>query len=170
MLLGAALVGVTGCSGPGGATPSAGTSTAGSTAGVASGSVAGLEADVLAQARTPYVGDNSAVMALRGDLGPTALGTSTFEIASEKEPYGLTLAYSRWAKDAPTGPALDAAMRRRAALLIGLVGNLDHVTWSGPGGVTGRLDRAEANRMAGGDIAAACADAGSIRALLTRLG
>ena len=87
----------------------------------------------LYQARTPYVGDASAL----GEIGalcvsPQIDGGWTMELSTSQRPYRWTLCFSQG------GAALDERMRYVCApLMLALVENLDEVGWTYPGASPG---------------------------------
>lgn len=133
---------------------------------VAQASVTGLDPAALVDARTPYVGDASAVLETMQATGMT-MGEYTISIQSAAEPYGLTVTLQSWPEDVDR----DEAVTRRAALLIGLIENLGYVEWVGPGErAHRRLDVAGADELAGRDVKASTADESAVRDLLDALG
>ena len=103
--------------------------------------VASLWAD-----RTAYVGDNSKVIALIGDSGLDAIGPRTISLQTGSAPYGLTLRYPEPVK---SGGPVD--LTPQATLLLGTVGNLDHVTVEANGS-TFTLTAADASTALGHDV------------------
>ncbi|WP_323101100.1 DUF4825 domain-containing protein [Intrasporangium sp. YIM S08009] len=103
--------------------------------------VASLWAD-----RTAHVGDNIRVIALVGDSGLDDLGPRTISLQTGSEPYGLTVRYPAPVK---SGGPFDATPQ--ATLLLGTVGNLDHVTVVANGS-TFTLTAADASRALGHDV------------------
>ncbi|MDO5626852.1 MAG: DUF4825 domain-containing protein [Mobilicoccus sp.] len=129
-------------------------------------SVADLDPASLVDARTPYIGDNSAVLAALGAVG-LPVGDFTMEIHSDAEPYGLGLALSEWPEDVDR----DEAMTRRSALLLGLIGNAEYIEWSGPGSEPAhRVDVADADAATGRDVKDALQDEAGAREVLDALG
>jgi len=103
--------------------------------------VASLWAD-----RTAHVGDNSKVIALIGDSGFDDIGPRTISLQTGSAPYGLTVRYPAPVK---SGGPID--MTPQATLLLGTVGNLDHVTVVANGS-TFTLAAADASRALGHDV------------------
>ena len=82
----------------------------------------------LLEARTPYVGNASAVGRVLETLSlrHSPLPPYTFSLQTSAAPYGLTLNLSQATAD---GEALNRQMRALAPLILALVDNLDTVSW-----------------------------------------
>jgi hypothetical protein len=80
-------------------------------------------ADLLWTDRTPYVGDNSRVIALVAQLFPRSDFTYTVSVQTSARPYGVTVTITRSGK-----PYDLMVFGEQTTLLLGLVGNLDTVT------------------------------------------
>lgn len=115
-------------------------------------------AGALWAARTPYVGDNSRVGALVGRVGPAPAGSYTIELHTAAAPLGLTVDLTRLDKPFP---ATD--FHQPAALLLGLIGNADEVTFTS-GGDTYSLTAAQASRDVGFDVRRLGQDRGALEA------
>jgi hypothetical protein len=89
------------------------------------------EISALWEARTPYVGNASAVGKLLDTLFfyRGSPGAYTFSLQTRSEPFGLTLDFSQKAVD---GAALNRQMHACAPLILALVDNLGTVSWSYP--------------------------------------
>ena len=90
----------------------------------------------LYEARTPYVGDNSAVGALLQQLGrwygDGILTGYTVSLQTASQPYGLTLDFTGQPEPLPESYSADLnlEMNRLSPLLLALVGNLEEVHWT----------------------------------------
>ncbi len=85
-------------------------------------------AQSLWSSRTPYVGDSSRVAALVRELGPAPDGSYSISLQTTKRPYALTIALERL--DKPFG---STDFSEPATLLLGLVTNLDRVSFTSSG-------------------------------------
>ena len=87
------------------------------------------EVSALWEARTPYVGNASAVGKLLDTLFfyRGSPGAHTFSLQTGSAPFGLTLDFSQKAVD---GAALNRQMHAFAPLILALVDNLGTVSWS----------------------------------------
>ena len=88
----------------------------------------------LYEAKTPYVGDNSAVGNLLAVLdtwyGPSDIDY-TISLQTAAEPYGLTLHFNAvTAHLSGAGETIDRRMETLAPMLLALVGNLGQVNWA----------------------------------------
>ena len=88
----------------------------------------------LYEAKTPYVGDNSAVGRLLAVLdtwyGPSDIDY-TISLQTAVEPYGLTLHFDAVTAHLPgAGEMIDRRMETLAPVLLALVGNLGQVNWA----------------------------------------
>lgn len=98
----------------------------------------------LYEARTPYIGDNSAVGALLQQLGrwygDGVLSGYTVSLQTASQPYGLTLDFTGQPETLPESYSVDLnlEMNRLSPLLLALIGNLEEVHWSylRPDGIT----------------------------------
>lgn len=84
-------------------------------------------ADSLWSARTPHLGDNSAVLALLREVRDSD-GEYTVGLQTDAPPYVLTIE-EQDSQEAPSGPTAV----RRAILMLGLVENLDEVVITSAG-------------------------------------
>lgn len=98
----------------------------------------------LYEARTPYIGDNSAVGALLQELGRWygggVLSGYTVSLQTASQPYGLTLDFTGRPEDLSDSLAvtLNSEMERLSPLLLALIDNLEEVRWMylRPDGIT----------------------------------
>ena len=120
--------------------------------------VASLWAD-----RTAHVGDNSKVIALVGDSGLDAIGPRTISLQTRSAPYGLTVRYPEPVK---AGGPFDVTPQ--ATLLLGTVGNLDHVTVEANGSRF-TLTAAEASKALGHDVKQLGTDRGALARYVSSL-
>lgn len=81
----------------------------------------------LMEARTPYVGDASAVGRLIGYTEISQLGGCTLSLQTGAEPYGCTIQLQTVMG---TENRVDEIMERAAFRLLALVGNLGEVSWT----------------------------------------
>lgn len=81
----------------------------------------------LMEARTPYVGDASAVGRLIGYTEISQLGGCTLSLQTSIEPYGCTVDFQTVMG---TENRVDEIMERAAFRLLALVGNLGEVSWT----------------------------------------
>lgn len=90
----------------------------------------------LYEARTPYIGDNSAVGALLQQLGrwygDGVLSGYTISLQTASQPYGLTLDFTGQPEGMSDSLAvtLNSEMERLSPLLLALIGNLEEVHWT----------------------------------------
>lgn len=90
----------------------------------------------LYEARTPYIGDNSAVGALLQQLGRWygggVLSGYTVSLQTASQPYGLTLDFTGQPETLPESYSVDLnlEMNRLSPLLLALIGNLEEVHWT----------------------------------------
>ena len=90
----------------------------------------------LYEARTPYIGDNSAVGALLRELGRWygggVLSGYTVSLQTASRPYGLTLDFTGLPEGLsdPFAAELNLEMERLSPLLLALIGNLEEVRWT----------------------------------------
>ena len=90
----------------------------------------------LYEARTPYIGDNSAVGALLQQLGrwygDGVLSGYTISLQTASQPYGLTLDFTGQPETLPESYSVDLnlEMNRLSPLLLALIGNLEEVHWT----------------------------------------
>lgn len=126
----------------------------------------------LEENRTPYLGDNSRVVALVGATGPRAVGESTLELRTGQRPYGLVLNFSAVA-DGVTPDVADDLMMDRATLLLATIDNVDEVRWTLPEDVDqgegGVFTRGEADALVGSSVAEIGATAEGLEELVSRL-
>lgn len=121
--------------------------------------------------RTPYVGNNSEVVALIDLLPlPSGLSREAVELQTAEEPYGVTIDYKL---DMDTGITLDVEngdpftleqwLYRHAAILLSLIGNADYIEFKVDNArtISGGLDRYE-YRLDRNDIEAVYGDVRSI--------
>ena len=98
----------------------------------------------LYEARTPYIGDNSAVGALLQELGRWygggVLSGYTVSLQTASQPYGLTLDFTGRPEGLSDSLAvkLNSEMERLSPLLLALIDNLEEVRWMylRPDGIT----------------------------------
>lgn len=89
----------------------------------------------LYEARTPYIGDNSAVGALLQELGrwygDGVLSGYTVSLQTASQPYGMTLDFTGQPEGSSDSFAgnLNLEMERLSPLLLALIGNLEEVRW-----------------------------------------
>lgn len=97
------------------------------------GEVIARETLALMEAKTPYVGDPSALNRIAQALYNQLPVPYTMELATSARPYRWTLVYSNdfW-KMNPAGDSesLNAQLESTAPLMLALVGNLDEVAWT----------------------------------------
>lgn len=103
-------------------------------------------AESLWSARTPYVGDSSKVASLVREVQPEDAGAYTIVLQTTSEPYGLTIEMTE-ADDL----AERTALTERATLLLGLVENLDEVSFAAADD-TYTVTRADASADLGFDV------------------
>lgn len=90
----------------------------------------------LYEARTPYIGDNSAVGRLLQQLGrwygDGVLSGYTVSLQTASQPYGLTLDFTGQPEGMSDSLAvtLNSEMERLSPLLLALIGNLEEVHWT----------------------------------------
>jgi hypothetical protein len=118
------------------------------------------EAHRLWSARSPYVGDNSRVVALVREVGPAPEGSYRIELQTDSPPYAMTVALARLDK-----PFDDTDFGGSATLLLGLVANLDKVSVTS-GAHAYRLTAADASRHLGYDVKELGRDQATLRAYL----
>lgn len=131
-----------------------------------------LDAQELDQARTDFVGDTSAVIAVLEAARLPQSGKYTIEIGSGQQPYGLTINF-----DELTARMLDQTQHRRlkdtAVLVMALVANAEWVAWNFPNDTAlppaGRLELADANEFVGFDIKLRTRDQAGVQQLLDAL-
>jgi hypothetical protein len=111
-----------------------------------SSSASPSEAQRLWSSRTAYVGDSSRVADLVREIGPAPAGGYTLSLQTEKQPYSLEVAIPR-----PAKPFRDTDFAPQATLLLGLVANLDRVSFSS-GDRSYSLSVAEASTKLGYDV------------------
>ena len=102
-------------------------------------------ADLFA-ARTAYLGDNSSVMSLINMVAPVSGGSYTMELQTAHAPLGLTVTLRRLIK-----PLADTDFNQPATLLLGLIGNVDVVTFAA-GSETHTFTSTSASKTAGFDV------------------
>ena len=106
------------------------------------------DAQSLWSLRTPYVGDNSRVIKLVGELFASPGATYTLTLHTARRPYALTIKLAGLAK-----PFESIDFSEQETLLLGLVGNVDVVSIEpasgGPGHV---LTTAAASQVLGHDV------------------
>lgn len=92
-----------------------------------------LNEPAVVQAKVPYIGDNSEVVALLHDLGVGSFGAYTIELKTKNEPYGLILNFSELKVEASNESVI---MRREAvsSLVLAKIDNCSSVTWVYPAG------------------------------------
>lgn len=83
----------------------------------------------LYQAKTPYIGNASAVGRLLKILDVGSLGAYTMELQTSEEPYVLKVHFE---KEPKRPEALDARMGENAVVLLALIENAGEVQWSYP--------------------------------------
>lgn len=103
-------------------------------------------AETLWSSRTPYVGDNSRVADLVREVGPAPEGGYTLRLQTEQAPYSLDVDIPQ-----PARPFESIDFRPQATLLLGLVANLDRVSFSS-GERSYSLSAAEASTKLGYDV------------------
>jgi uncharacterized protein DUF4825 len=118
------------------------------------------EARSLWSARSPYVGDNSRMVALVREVGPGPAGSYSIELQTARPPYGMTIALTRLDK-----PFDDTDLSEQATLLLGLVANLDKVSLTS-GGHAYSLTSAGASKALGYDVKELGRDQGKLGAYL----
>jgi len=79
--------------------------------------------------RTPYVGDNAAVIDILDILGAGEYGIFTVELTTDKGPYGITLHYDADSLNLQYIYAWATRAQRVAYLTLGLVENAEWVKW-----------------------------------------
>ena len=106
--------------------------------------------------RTPYVGDNSKMVALVSQAGFGPTDAYTIELQTERAPYGVTVKFHSLSK------SFDSTdFRQQATLLLGLVDNLDHVDVRSDAHVYS-LTAADASKRLGYDVKALGRDKGKL--------
>lgn len=121
------------------------------------GTVIGNLANVLYEAKNPYVGDVPADGRLVQALGlMNSLGTATIELHTAEEPYGWTFHFNDSVKNSIT---FDERMKAYACVLVALTDNLSDVSWTytveladGAQERTGSMTKEECSAYAGADI------------------
>ena len=102
-------------------------------------------ADLFA-ARTAYLGDASRVIALVHQVAPASVGDLTMELQTAHAPLGLTVHVQRLTK-----PFAATDFDQAATLLLGLIANVDEVTFDA-GRETHTFTSASATKAAGFDV------------------
>lgn len=117
---------------------------------IAAGAGVDAESDALWEHRTPFVGDNSRVIALisDADFGPGA--SYTIKLQTEKPPYGLTVAFP--GGDVSGKPLAAVNFTRAATKVLGTVGNLEWVKVTGEGADVFSLTAKQASETLGFDV------------------
>lgn len=108
------------------------------------GDVIDWQTHQLWESRIPYVGDASAVGSVRNLLTNLHLLPelpSTFELETEREPYGWVMRYEKELGD------WNEKMPRAAFLPLALIENLGQFSWTQPDTEKGTMTLAEANEM-----------------------
>jgi Domain of unknown function (DUF4825) len=121
---------------------------------------ASRDARSLWSARSPYVGDNSRMVALVREVGPAPEGSYRIELQTDRPPYGMTVGLARLDK-----PFADTDFGESATLLLGLVANLDKVSVTS-GAHAYSLTSAGASAQLGYDVKELGRDQGKLRAYL----
>ena len=103
------------------------------------------EASNLYEARTPYLGDASAVVNLIDRTGLPRFGPYTIELQTKEEPFGLRISFESSLK------TFGRQDRAHAIILLGLIDNLSYVEVVGSDD-TQRITREEASEELGYDV------------------
>ena len=97
-------------------------------------------------ARTAYLGDNPRVSSLVSKVVAGSVGSYTLELQTARPPLGLTVNIGR-----PVTPSLKTDFSKDATLLLGLIGNVDEVTFAA-GRETHTFTATSASKTAGFDV------------------
>lgn len=96
------------------------------------GSVVTQLAKELYQARTPYIGDNSAVLNILYLLPISQLSPYQIELETEQAPYGLIIRFEKTPQ--VNGFSLERELLGYSAVILNLIDNCDRVVWEFPEG------------------------------------
>lgn len=90
-----------------------------------------LDAQTLYALKTPYIGNNSAVGAIPKALGAAEIGSYTFELQTDAEPYGITINFENNSAGY-SEEQLNEKMMHCSWLFLALVDNAEIFTWTYP--------------------------------------
>jgi hypothetical protein len=102
-------------------------------------------------ARVQHLGDNSKVSALLDTIGAGALGEYTIALNTDKEPYGLTVNYSKLKNEGDEAKFGNTGRIEYACFALALIENLSEIDVNYKDHIY-RLTIAEANEIVKGDI------------------
>lgn len=117
---------------------------------VAAGAGVDAESHALWEHRSPFVGDNSKVIALISDANFGPAGSYTIKLQTERAPYGLTVAFP--GADVSGKPLEAVNFTPCATKVLGTVGNLEWVNVTGKGAAVFSLTAKQASKTLGFDV------------------
>ena len=128
-----------------------------------------IDAQALFKARTPHLGDNSAVIRVVDATRVSLLGQRTLALITDRQPLTLVISLTDIQLDEPR--RVKELVTERAVLMLACISNADLVRWTVEGldGASGELSRADADTLAGAPVAGLATSAPHLTALAEKV-